>query len=213
MHMALLLMLSTLYLLVDTRQDTEGSSSNGWHSVLQEHMMMSLLPPCSTIKTTSSCALVSCQPFVSRIFVFTTWSTNRALTCIEEHASSVKVPSSKHFSQSWMNFRTQQLRFTWSPVWHNTVTPTTLTHQCLLFAIAVVVLCPVVHATWWEISGGLIWISCHRHFYHLECEMSNEIAEHTIKILCVMEVQNGSLIPMVTIFVWKRELCSFKDRN
>ena len=36
---------------------------------------------------------------------------------------------------------------------------------------------------WERGSGGLAWISCHWHLSHLECEMSNQIAEHTIKIV------------------------------
>ena len=63
-------------------------------------------------------------------------------------------------------------------------------------------------------SGGLICISCHQH----KCEMSNQIADGTIKSCYVIKEQNGHLdfIPKFAIFVQKRKLYasalrSFKD--
>ena len=48
--------------------------------------------------------------------------------------------------------------------------------------------CPAVHAPRRRTSGGLAWISCHRHLSHLECEMSNQIAERPINSCYIIEV-------------------------
>ena len=72
---------------------------------------------------------------------------------------------------------------------------------------------PPVENVWWSDLNFL-----HRHLSHLECEMSNQIAERTINSRYIIKVQNGRLdfYSEFANFVRKRELCgpalgSFKD--